>query len=450
MNKCVARRTQVLLFWGNGLALVLGISLAWAGVPAVEQKPKPSAPAKKPPPPQAKLLLVSPKAQSSVSGPLTIQVQVEVPAGATEPKQMFAGLGGPPWVRLERQNDLWQGKLDSTLVPNGPQQLRIVTDISRVRAAAPVQVENPLRVWFADLHSHTSYSDGVFFPTDAYSYARQTAKLDVFALTDHLESLDDAEWLDTREAAWRANEMGQFTALVGLEWSKEWGHLCIYDPPTYRWPTDPQQFYQALVEARVVAKFNHPGDGTVSHSGLAYSEVGDQAVQLMEVRNPQEEQAYRRALRLGWHLAPDGSTDTHQANWGNLRTWTAILAPGLSVRNILDALANRRCYSTQDRNCRVLFTLNGAPMGSILTRPTPKVLVRLQIEDPDPNDSIAAGELYEDDRLLETIPANNRQLVWEKTLEPSPGKHYYWLKVLQADKNILWTAPVWVLVARDQ
>lgn len=372
---------------------------------------------------------------------------MDVPAGATAPKQMFAGLGGPPWVSLQQQKDRWEGKLDSTVVPNGLQQLRIVTDISRVRAAAPVQVDNPLRVWFADLHSHSSYSDGVFFPADAYSYARQTAKLDVFALTDHLESLDEAEWLDTREAAWKANQRGQFVALVGLEWTKEWGHLCIYDPPTYRWPNDPHQFYKALVEAKVAAKFNHPGDGTVSHSGLAYSEIGDQAVQLMEVRNPQEELAYRRALRLGWHLAPDGSTDTHQANWGNLHTWTAILAPGLSPRNILDALANRRCYSTQDRNCEVFLTVNGAPMGSILTTPAPKALIRIRIEDPDPSDAIAAVELYEDDRLLETIPANSRPLTWEKTLEPTPGNHYYWCKVLQADKNTIWSAPVWVSIA---
>ncbi|MCS7306850.1 MAG: CehA/McbA family metallohydrolase [Thermoguttaceae bacterium] len=447
MNKSIVNWRNIFLLLGTGLALLLGSTLGLAGAPPVSEKSKASAPAKKaPPPPQAKLGIVSPKPNALVSGELMIQVDLEVPAGAAPPKQMFAGLGGPPWVRLEQQKDLWQGKLDSSLVPNGPQQLRIVTDISTVRTAVPVQVENPLRVWFADLHSHCSYSDGVFFPEDAYRYARQSAKLDVFALTDHLESLDDNEWLDTREAAWKANQMGQFVALLGLEWSKEWGHLCIYDPPTYRWPNDPQQLYRALVEAKVVAKFNHPGDGTTYFDGLAYSEIGDQAVQLIEVRNPQEELAYRRALRLGWHLAPDGSTDTHQANWGNLRTWTAILAAGLSPRNILDALANRRCYSTQDRNCQVLINVNGAPMGSILTTPTPKVLVRFLIDDPDPNDAIASIELYEDDRLLETIPGRGPNLSWEKTFQPMPGTHYYWFKILQADKNTIWTAPVWVTI----
>jgi hypothetical protein len=40
------------------------------------------------------------------------------------------------------------------------------------------------------------------FPEDAHAYARDVAKLDVFCLMDFLESIDDMEWLDTREVAW--------------------------------------------------------------------------------------------------------------------------------------------------------------------------------------------------------------------------------------------------------
>jgi hypothetical protein len=29
------------------------------------------------------------------------------------------------------------------------------------------------------------------------------------------------------------------------------------------------------------------------------------------------------------------------------------------------------------------------------------------------------------------------------------GKHYYFVKVTQADGNLLWSAPVWVTVADD-
>ena len=96
---------------------------------------------------------------------------------------------------------LWRGRIDSRLVPNGPQTLIVVTDERRARAEMPVTVKNPLQIYFGDLHSHTSYSDGTLLPAIAHEYARNTAKLDVFCLTDHLEKIDDAEWLDKREVA---------------------------------------------------------------------------------------------------------------------------------------------------------------------------------------------------------------------------------------------------------
>ena len=399
-----------------------------------------------PPPPVAVLKVQSPQPGAVVSGNLAIRVEVEQPAGVSLPKRMFAGFGGPPWAELKNQDSVWVGEIDTTFVPNGSQNLRIVTDNRRVTATVGVTVNNPLRVWFADLHSHTSYSDGTYFPADAYSYARDVAKLDVFCLTDHLESLDENEWTDIQEVAWEANELGKFTALIGLEWTKQWGHLCIYNPPTFRWPSDPEAFYRAAAEAKVVLKFNHPGDGTKSHGGLAYSELGDKVVQLMEVRNPDEEKAFRRALRLGWHLAPDGSTDTHSPNWGNVRTWTGILAPGLSVRNILDALANRRCFSTGDRNCTVYFEVNGLPMGTIRSLPVEKVDVSLVISDPDETDSIAKVELYVDDELAESFEPKQPNVSWRKELALPPGPHYLWAKVIQSDSNSIWCAPVWITV----
>ncbi|MGB9688579.1 CehA/McbA family metallohydrolase [Thermogutta sp.] len=398
------------------------------------------------PPPVAVLKVQSPQQGAEVSGNLPIRVEVQQPPGASLPRRMFAGFGGPPWVELQKQDGVWVGEIDTTLVPNGSQNLRILTENRRVTATVGVTVNNPLRVWFADLHSHTSYSDGTYFPIDAYTYARNVAKLDVFCLTDHLESLDENEWIDTQEVAWKANELGKFTALIGLEWTKQWGHLCIYNPPTYRWPSDPEAFYRAAAEANAVLKFNHPGDGTISHGGLAYSELGDKVVQLMEVRNLAEEKAFRRALRLGWHLAPDGSTDTHSPNWGNVRTWTGILAPGLSVRNILDALANRRCFSTADRNCTVQFEVNGLPMGTIRSLPVEKVNVSLTISDPDASDTIGKVELYLDDEVAEVFEPQQANVNWRKELVLSPGPHYLWIKVTQTDNNSIWCAPVWITV----
>ncbi|NIM49110.1 MAG: hypothetical protein GTN78_00035, partial [Gemmatimonadales bacterium] len=38
---------------------------------------------------------------------------------------------------------------------------------------------------WGDMHAHSEYSDGVWLPEDVYEFARDTAQLDFFALTDH-------------------------------------------------------------------------------------------------------------------------------------------------------------------------------------------------------------------------------------------------------------------------
>src|SRR6185436_18826241 len=53
---------------------------------------------------------------------------------------------------------------------------------------APVDPDLPpgnVRVFFGNLHSHTGYSDGSGIPSDAYAHARDVAKLDFLAVTEH-------------------------------------------------------------------------------------------------------------------------------------------------------------------------------------------------------------------------------------------------------------------------
>jgi hypothetical protein len=401
-------------------------------------------------PPVSKVEILVPAPEAELHGTVAVRVRITPPEGQKPPAAVYCGIGGgPPWVRMERDSQAgeWTAETDSAMVPNGAQELRVVTDERRVRAAVKVNTKNPFKVFVADLHGHTSNSDGALTPEAAHKYARDVAKLDVFVLTDHLEQVDDTEWLDAREVAWDFNEDGKFVALPGLEWTKKWGHVNIFDPKTRHWPEDPQAFYQALADAEVVAKFNHPGTGEKSHNALAYSAVGDKAIELMEVRRPEEEQAFLRALKLGWHIAPDGSSDTHSPNWGNVGRWTGILAPSLSKRCIWDALKNRRVYSSLDRNCQLQFTVNGAVMGTILDEPVEAVEASVVVEDADAEDVIAKVELFEDGAVVETVEPTKPRCEWKTTRKPKPGPHYYFAKVTQRDGNQLWSAPVWVKVA---
>jgi len=395
--------------------------------------------------------VISPAAGQTAEGILEVRVRISPIGDKPAPEVVLAGLGGPPWHELTyaTQAKEWVGLMDSSLVPNGGQVLRIVTPDKRSKAATELNVKNPLRCYFAGLHGHTGYSDGTLTPATAHEYARNTANLDVFILTDHLEQVDSLEWADMREQAWKANEDGQFVSFPGLEWTKKQGHTIIYDPQSRRWPVETESFYKAVADAGVVVKFNHPGNGTNVFDGLAFSEIGDQAVQLMEVRREQEQQAFIRALDQGWHIAPDGADDTHSPNWGNVRSWTGIIAPGLSRRTIWDALQNRHCYSTLDRNCRLFFEVNGAVMGDILPDAVTKVRFSVKVEDPDAGDAIAKVELYEDGVVIQSNEPNNSSVEWRPAYSPEVGSHYYFVKATQADGQALWSAPIWLTVARQ-
>jgi hypothetical protein len=72
----------------------------------------------------------------------------------------------------------------------------------------------------------------------------------------------------------------------------------------------------------------------------------------------------------------------------------------------------------------------------------------VQLHDPDPEDRTATVEVIEDGQLAVTNSAV--QTNWQTTLWPSPGKHYYYVRITQADGDKIRSAPVWVTVAPAQ
>lgn len=402
-------------------------------------------------PPAPKLEFIHPVAGATLQGAVSVRVRA-VPDNLV-PQATYVSFYGPPWLRLTRIGDTneWQAELDTRLTGNGPNTLvarayyAATVKPARAETSLKVTLENPLQCYFGELHGHTGFSDGRLFPADAYEYARRVARLDFFALTDHLEGMTARVWADSREAAWKAHEDGAFVVLTGLEWTKPIGHACLFDPPTHRWPLELTEFYAAVAQSGIIAKINHPGRGADVFDGLAYSELADQAVQLIEVRNDNEEQAYLRALAAGWHLGPDGSDDNHAGTWGTAGTWMAVVMPGLSRANLWAALQGRHCYSTADRNCRLILRVNGALMGDIAAAPARQAQISVEVGDDHP-DVIAKLELFEDGQIVATDTPGTATCRWELTRMPPAGSHYYFVKVTQADGQRLWSAPVWLTI----
>ncbi len=395
-------------------------------------------------PAQVEILMPEPGATLSGS------VEVIARTASNGVRGIHARVGHRPWVVLQQADDgTWRATLDSTLISNGPASVRVQQwrAGANTSAAVEVVVDNPLQHYWGDLHSHTSVSDGRMRPDEAYAYARDIAKLDFFALSDHLEKVDPAEWRESVRAAALANDDGVFAAFPALEWTRGVGHMCVYDPAGFVWPQDLAGFYEFAPDNAALAKFNHPGWRDTNFEKFACSEEGDAAIQLMEVRNDTEMGWMIKALDLGWHIAPDGSDDTHIEQWGTSHMWTVALAPGLSRDSIIAALQRRHCYSTRDRNCRLTFTLNGAVMGDVVEKPLSEAAITVAVDDPDLDDVTERIELFADGDVIRTDEPGASSRQWAFTITPSSGSHYYFVKVTQADDNVLYSAPIWITAA---
>ncbi len=102
-------------------------------------------------------------------------------------------------------------------------------------------------VFFGNLHSHTSYSDGQGTPREAFLYARDTAKIHFLALTEHnhAEAVgDDRIGIATNPALYKGpgaesliqvarslSQDGRFVSLYGQEFStiSSGNHVNVFD-----------------------------------------------------------------------------------------------------------------------------------------------------------------------------------------------------------------------------
>jgi hypothetical protein len=123
---------------------------------------------------------------------------------------------------------------------------RIIVWLAAVALTAPAQ-----QVFFGNLHSHTSYSDGSGTPDEAYTHARDVAKLDFLAITEHnhkeagkiatnpalYSGTDPASLIST---AGRFNKDGRFVAIYGQEFSSisSGNHGNVFDVNTVISSTD--------------------------------------------------------------------------------------------------------------------------------------------------------------------------------------------------------------------
>lgn len=389
------------------------------------------------------------------------------------------GLEGPARVHFAPQD---AGRRTIALRVSEPGVFRVHARIAATDDTPALEAtSNPMRVraggdrlYWADLHGHSRYSDGTGTPEDYFAFARDVAALDVVSLTDHdhwgVRYLDrePALWRDIRDTVQRFHDPGRFVTLLGYEWT-HWlqGHRHVLhfddDGPLVsamdRHAATPPALWEALRGLPALTFAHHSAGGSISTnwnfppdpeleplteivSGQGSSESLDTP---LPVRGFIEGNGVRDVLDRGFRLGFVGSGDGHRGHPGLVHHsyprggLTGILSPSLDRDSLLRALRARRVFATNGPRIHLDVSLDGAPMGSTIPpSPSPDHVLEVRVSGEAP---IARIDIVRSGGVESLPQPGTLDVAIERRLPSLRAGEYLYVRVVQDDDGAAWSSP---------
>ena len=267
----------------------------------------------------------------------------------------------------------------------GVYRLRVVASGLPAGTINPIVVEEKpsKRLYWGETHGHSGFSEGMGSIDGVYRFARDQARLDFMALTEHDYWMDDAEWEELRRAAIQYNAPGEFLAFLAYEWTvhaRHGGHHnIIYRTPEGR-KRVPRQEVQTLDELyEVLHAENDPEDLLLiphAHNpgdwGLSDAR-SERFVEIVSLHGTFEWFG-RKYLDEGFMVGFLGGSDDHMGHPGlrplrrnptsdNFGGLLGLYATEKTNDAVFDAMRSIRGYATNGNRAILRVMLNGAEMG---------------------------------------------------------------------------------------
>jgi len=335
-----------------------------------------------------------------------------------------------------------------------------------------------LKLFYGNLHEHTDvsvcqrlYDQSI---DESYQHMRDITHLDFACVTDHGFNLNPYYWCYTAKLARTNDDPGHFLTFLGEEWTSTfekysekhpygyYGHrnLVFADPYFPKWfnaqtGRTPAELWEEL--RRLNANFvqiphqladtgNVPVDWDFTderaqpvaeifqvRGSYEYKGAPREAVHATPTRGYFIQDAWARGIVIGVIASPD-----HGGGYGK----ACVFAPDLSRESILNALRARRCYGTTAAKIFLDVRANGHLMGETVDEsPGESVKVEVRVRCPADIDRI---EICRNNRFVYTNQPEGRtaELAFVDC-EPADGRSYYYVRVIQKDKEIAWSSPIW-------
>ncbi len=350
-----------------------------------------------------------------------------------------------------------------------------------------------LNYYYGNLHAHSIYSDGnqdssishASIPYHDYQFAKTAQHFNFLGISEHNHKgaeMVRSNYAKGLQQADSANQDGTFVTMYGMEWGvigPPGGHVLVYgvnqligwdsiagapNYDVYNAKLDYAGLFSKIAAIPgAFASLAHPA--TTDYDTMYTNPVNstfDSAIVASAIRsgpatsddttysNPSSssyEARYKDALKRGYHLGATLDHDNHNTTFGKTTPGrTVVLAPALTRADIMDAIRKMRTQASDDWNVRVTFTINGNPLGSILSDTVnPQISVTVFDPDLETTSSIA---------IIHGIPGSgvNPTTLYTSTTGSLSYTHniatgasyYYYAVVTQADGDKIFTAPIWV------
>lgn len=361
----------------------------------------------------------------------------------------------------------------------------------------------PLRRWFGETHFHTGagaaydgwstrggdHKGNYARLEDAYRYLRDVWRLDFGAAAEH----DFDQGLEERELVRGVTEAfyepGRFTTFHAFEWTRhqglpEGGHRvvlygaapgAVFSSADERWDTQSELFTALRGQGLPALVIPHPMQPD-PHSEI-WAVRADDLQRVTEVYSVQNRNratggdplafemqwgdawAVREAWRQGHRLGLIGSSDNHIGTPGYNRIslltehtdggYAVVLAPANDRPSLFSGLREARAYATTGHRALLRLEAGGHPMGSVAVWSGGAPRVEGYVAGTAPLEKVWVFRADHSRGFVDLRPADldPREEIFAFDFEDSgwDRSSLYYLRAKQADGEIAWSSPVWLL-----
>ncbi|HRK41217.1 MAG TPA: DNRLRE domain-containing protein [Candidatus Saccharibacteria bacterium] len=348
-------------------------------------------------------------------------------------------------------------------------------------------VPNQLNTYLGTTHVHTGANNdhGVDdSTTDEVFATAKSSGLNFIILTEHAGPTGPADgnafYADAQTKADLYSETDRFVGLAGYEYSENGGDGDSDSGHMTGWGTTEyvnarasgmnfNSFYNLLIANQniprpVLAGFNHPAStGHGASSANLLTPERRELVVMSETSNKvgynsTDEAAYYQGfvaeLDRGWRVAPTCGLDTHgltglkQIETSTKKPCrTGLLASTLTKETLVDALKQRRIYSTRDTNMLISYKVNDKWMGSMVGVPATATF-DITVSDPDTStsaDKIKKIEVIGNGgAVLASQTFDAHSVSWQPNVAVGSNK-YMFIRIFNGERTAQTAvaAPVW-------